>query len=76
MTGSAAKRVSVISFATSDIVWSATYSGKVFTAKFSKNGKWLAVGLEGSDDINIYNVPSFTLNMTFNAEHTGGGTVN
>lgn len=57
-------------------MWSATYSGKVFTAKFSKNGKWLAVGLEGSDVINIYNVPSFTLNMTFNAGHTGAGTVN
>lgn len=55
---------------TSNVVWFDTFTADVTTAKFSKTGKWLGVGQMGSDTIKIYNVPTFTLNISFSAEHT------
>lgn len=75
MTGSTSNRVTVISFATSNVVWFDTLSDDVTTAKFSKNGKLLAVGQVGDDTIRVYNVPAFTLNATFRAEHGNTETV-
>lgn len=74
VTGSKSQRVTVISVYSSNVVWFDTLSSDVTTTKFSKTGKWLGVGQMGSDTIRIYNVPSFTLNMSFSAEHSSSTT--
>lgn len=76
VTAAASGKLSVLSFATSNVVWSDTLSNDVYTAKFSKNGKWLGVGQMSTDNIRIYNVPSFTLNMSFSAGHGSSVTIN
>jgi WD40 repeat protein len=52
-----------------DVIWFQNFSNAVTTAKFSKNGRWLGVGQANTDTIRIYNVPSFTLNNSFRANH-------
>jgi hypothetical protein len=40
-------------------------SNNGMTAKFSKLGKYLAVGSINNDTVSIYNVPNFTLYTTY-----------
>lgn len=65
----------MISFSTSNVVWFRTFSNMVTTAKFSHDGKFLAVGQANDDTINIYNVPAFTFRNSFRAEHGNSETV-
>lgn len=67
--------MTVLSSVTSNVVWFTTLSNIVTTTKFSKTGKWLAVGQTGDDTIRMYNVPSFTLHSSFRAEHGNSRTV-
>jgi WD40 repeat protein len=57
----------VYQFNTLTPIWSQNYSAGVNTAKFSKLGKYLAVGTNASEIIYIYNVPSFTLYVSLQA---------
>jgi WD40 repeat protein len=59
--------VTVYQFNTLTKVWSQNSKSVVNTAKFSKLGKYLAVGTNDNDTIYIYNVPSFTLNTSTSA---------
>ena len=75
VTGSGSKRVTVISFATSNVVFFKTFATDVNTAKFNRDGTLLAVGRSGDDTIEMYNVPLFTLNSTFRAGHGNSATI-
>lgn len=65
----------MLSAVTSNVVWFTTLANVVTTTKFSKTGKWLGVGTTSDDTIRIYNVPAFTLNASFRAEHGNTETV-
>lgn len=69
VTASSSQRVTVYNTNTSEVVWFDTFAGNVTTAKFSNDGKLLAVGQMGSDTIKIYNVPGFLSNTSFSAGH-------
>jgi WD40 repeat protein len=69
VVGSDSKRVTVISFITSNVVWFQSFSNIVTTCKFGNTGKYLAVGFSGDDTVRIYNVPSFTPLSNWRAQH-------
>jgi WD40 repeat protein len=66
----------VYQFNTLTPIWSQNYSNTVNTAKFSKLGKYFAVGTNANDTIFIYNVPSFTLYESLSAFAANAEQVN
>lgn len=74
--GSKSNRVTVLTIATSNVAWFTNFTNEVQTVKFSKLGKWLAVGLKGNERVYFYNVPNFSSNTSFLSEHGSGVSVN
>lgn len=60
-------KATVYSFATLSPVWIGSFGNNVLTVKFSKQGKYLAVGTEDNNTVYVYNVPNFTYYASFSA---------